>query len=131
MALTSFFKRKKKSVVKKADVVHEAPASVKMSPAAKAAGDKLAGRRIVLTPLVSEKGVDRQAFNQVVFRVSRTATKGQITQAVLEQYGMRPVRVRTMRMHPKRRRRGRSEGFTTMWKKAYVAVKDLKPFNVT
>lgn len=88
-------------------------------------------RRVVLTPLVSEKGVDRQALNQVMFRVTRTATKGQIAQAVQEEYSVRPIKVRTIRMHPKRRRRGRSEGFTAQWKKAYVTVADLKPFNVT
>ncbi len=144
MAITSLFKRKKKGTTKKvvdkkvaaAEVVaqpsHKAPAVAKaLAGLPTGQASKPAGRRVMLTPLVSEKGVDRQTLNQVVFRVSWAATKGQIAQAVTEQYGVRPIKVRTIRMHPKRRRRGRSEGFTTQWKKAYVSVADLKPFNVT
>lgn len=127
MALASLFKRKKPS---KATTRRQDAAKAETSKPTVSVSSPLT-RRVVLTPLVSEKGVERQSLNQVMFRVSRTATKGQIAQAVREQYGVRPVKVRTIRMHPKRRRRGRSEGFTAMWKKAYVTVTDLKPFNVT
>ncbi len=127
MALTSLFKFRKARRSEPRDarrpeiVVPKKPVGTSVA----------AGRRVMLTPLVSEKGVDRQVLNQVVFRVTRTATKGQIAQAVQEEYGVRPIKVRTIRMHPKRRRRGRSEGFTAQWKKAYVSVADLKPFNIT
>lgn len=115
MAITSLFKSRK------------AP------PSSREAGLRRASQpsKINLTPLVSEKGVDRQVLNQVVFRVTAHSTKGQISQAVQEEYGVRPIKVRTIRMHPKRRTRGRTKGFTTQWKKAYVTVADLKPFNVT
>ena len=131
MALTSLFQRKKKTAAKKAVEKKVTAPEVVAQPSPKATAGKSAGRQVVLTPLVSEKGVDRQVLNQVVFRVTRTATKGQVAQAVQEEYGVRPLKVRTIRMHPKRRRRGRSEGFTAQWKKAYVTVQDLKPFNVT
>lgn len=133
MALTSIFKRKKpgaateRPVKKKASTEKEAV--VQQSSTVARGTSQM--RRVVLTPLVSEKGVDRQAMNQVVFRVTRAATKGQIAQAIQEEYGLRPLKVRTIKMHPKRRRRGRSEGFTAAWKKAYVTVADLRPFTIT
>lgn len=135
MAPISFFKSffKRASKPRKADATR--PPAERMPEVVQSkkpvAVSTSVSRHVVLTPLVSEKGVDRQRLKQVVFRVSRTATKGQIAQAVQEQYRVRPIKVRTIRMHPKRRRRGRSEGFTAQWKKAYVAVEDLKPFNVT
>lgn len=134
MALTSLFKRKKspKKLTKKTDKkVLAKEKEVVAQSLVKATSGTSQVRRVLLTPLVSEKSVDRQLLNQVVFRVTRTATKGQIAQAVQEEYGVRPLKVRTIKMHPKHRRRGRSEGFTAMWKKAYVTVVDLKPFNLT
>ena len=129
MAIISLFKsRKPRKAAEKPAVVNE---EVVAQPSPKASAGKSAGRQVVLTPLVSEKGVDRQVLNQVVFRVTAQSTKGQISQAVQEEYGVRPIKVRTIRMHPKRRTRGRTAGFTTIWKKAYVTVADLKPFNVT
>lgn len=130
MAITSLFKSRKTPPTAGPRDMRQ-PEMAVAQPSPKASAGKSAGRKVVLTPLVSEKGVDRQVLNQVVFRVTAHSTKGQISQAVQEEYGVRPVKIRTIRMHPKRRTRGRTEGLTVMWKKAYVTVQDLKPFNVT
>jgi large subunit ribosomal protein L23 len=79
-------------------------------------------RTINLQPWVTEKGTDVQANSTFVFRVRSEASKGQIAAAVREQYAVTPLRVRTLKAMPKTRRRGRTVGQTTHWKKAYVTL---------
>jgi len=86
--------------------------------------------RIKLMPLVTEKSVKGQFVNQVVFRVIRSASKGQIAQAIAEVYQVKPVRITTAVMKPKERRRGMSVGYTSKWKKAYVKVADVAALNI-
>jgi len=80
---------------------------------------------IGLTPLLTEKGFRQQEKDTVVFRVRPFATKGQINAAVVEQFGVKPVSIRTAQYLPKTRRRGMMVGTTNAWKKAYVKVNDI------
>jgi len=88
---------------------------------ATAKGMSLSAGRIKLAPMLTEKSVILQArANAYAFRVVTRASKGQIARAIQDQYGVKPVKIRTMTMSPKARRRGRTTGFTSGWKKAYV-----------
>lgn len=84
------------------------------------------GLRLIMT----EKAVSRHQYQQVVFRVRPEASKYTIAMAIREVYGVSPVSIRTLMMQPRARRRGKIMGSTAVWKKAYVKVTDLQPFNV-
>jgi large subunit ribosomal protein L23 len=86
--------------------------------------------RVGLTPLTTEKSVAAQEHNVVAFRVRSQATKGQIALAIREKYGVSPLVIRTVTMHPKGRRRGYTSGTTSRWKKAYVTVQDAQSLHV-
>ncbi|MDP3996994.1 MAG: 50S ribosomal protein L23 [Candidatus Andersenbacteria bacterium] len=139
MSVLSFLKREPGSVPGKKKPTKKSPVSL-AKPKMKLA-DKpdvvdrevsvLAGK-IGLVALVTEKGVDAQSdTNTVVFRVSCDANKNQIAAAVLEQYKIEPVMVRTMNMPAKNRRRGATSGQTNYWKKAYVKLPAGKTIDFT
>lgn len=80
-----------------------------------------------LIPLISEKSVTLHAStNTVAFRVAPRASKGAIGRAIQQRYGFVPVHVRTTNQVPKVRRRGRTQGRTRAWKKAYVTLPEGK-----
>ena len=78
-----------------------------------------------LQPLVTEKGVELQEKGFVVFRVPDKTTKGQVKQAVRARYRVNPISVRSLRVAPRKRRRGATVGKTSGWKKVYVKVDDV------
>lgn len=80
--------------------------------------------RWVLKRLVqSERSLDLQRrLNRYTFEVDPRATKGQVREAVEEMFGVDVLRVRTLRNHPKLRRRGRFAGYTAERKKAIVSL---------
>ncbi len=82
--------------------------------------------RIGMSELVSEKGMKQQMQGTVVFTVLPTVTKTQIASAVESRFGVKVKRVRTLLSHPKKRRRGVTEGKTNRFKKAYVTVDDVQ-----
>ena len=79
-----------------------------------------------LQPLVTEKGVLLQEQGFVLFRVPTKTTKGQVRQAVKARYKVNPISIRSLRVAPKKRRRGATTGKTTGWKKMYVKVEDVQ-----
>ena len=100
-------------------------------PSAPATSVSEVAARIGLTPLVTEKGMQLQAQAQTaVFRVVTSANKHEIARAVEEQYNVKPLSVRTVRMRGKLRIRGRAFGTTPTWKKAYVQVEDIQKLHV-
>ncbi len=80
---------------------------------------------ILKRPLFTEKN-DRmkEKYNKYVFEVEMTANKIEIRQAVERIFGVRVVKVNTMRMQGKPKRRGRSSGRRPDWKKAIVTLKE-------
>lgn len=85
---------------------------------------QLSHQDIVLRPVVTEKtlrAAERQ--NAYTFRVREDANKVQIRDAVERLFKVTVTDVRTQRYSGKRRRVGRSLGFTKAWKKAVVSVK--------
>ena len=80
---------------------------------------------LILAPLITEKGtaVNEQG-NQVVFRVRRDASKDAIREVVERMFKVTVLKVRTLKVLGKKRRRGRIVGARPDWKKAYVTLKE-------
>ena len=81
---------------------------------------------IVKRPLIlTEKGnALREAENQYLFEVARTANKAQIRNAVEDLFNVRVDKVRTMIVRGRMRRMGRTWAKTQNWKKALVSLKE-------
>jgi large subunit ribosomal protein L23 len=80
---------------------------------------------VLKRPLFTEKN-DRlkEKFNKYAFEVDMKANKIEIRQAVEQIFGVTVMKVNTMRVHGKVKRRGRSVGRRPDWKKAIVTLKD-------
>ncbi len=79
---------------------------------------------LIIAPLVTEKGtVIAEKSNQVAFRVKPAATKDAIRETVEELFKVTVIKVRTSNFMGKQRRRGRTVGRQSNWKKAYVTLK--------
>jgi large subunit ribosomal protein L23 len=80
---------------------------------------------IIQAPILTEKGTDdtsdRNAYH---FRVPVDANKVEIRQAVERLFKVKVVRVNTLRVQGKVRRRGYSAGRTPDWKKAMVTLRE-------
>ncbi|MBN2312378.1 MAG: 50S ribosomal protein L23 [Sedimentisphaerales bacterium] len=76
---------------------------------------------IIIRPLVTEQGMHfanvKSAYS---FEVNKRANKAQIKNAVERIYNVKVQKVRTANRKGKQRRRGRSFGVTSSWKKAVV-----------
>jgi large subunit ribosomal protein L23 len=81
--------------------------------------------QILRKPLLTEKSnLMKAAQNIVCFEVDRTANKQQIKDAVEKMFGVKVDAVKTVIVHGKKRRYGRSVGFKSDWKKAFVKLKE-------
>ncbi len=79
---------------------------------------------VIKRPIVTEKGVARKdAERTLCFEVSSDANKTQIKNAVQTLFKIKVEDVRTSITAGKLRRRGRSAGYRSDWKKAYVRLK--------
>ena len=81
--------------------------------------------QVLKEPLLSEKGTDdtgdRNAYH---FRVPLDANKVEIRQAVERLFNVKVLRVNTLRVQGKVRRRGYTAGRTPDWKKAMVTLRE-------
>ena len=81
--------------------------------------------KIINRPLVTEMAMYlEEARNTYAFAVDMRATKQDIKRAIEAAFGVKVVKVRTMRMYGKPRRVGRSRGIVREqdWKKALVTL---------
>lgn len=78
---------------------------------------------IIIRPLITEQGMHfaniKGAYS---FEVNKRANKAQIKNAVERIYNVKVQKVRTANRRGKQRRRGRSFGITSSWKKAVVVL---------
>lgn len=79
---------------------------------------------IIIRPILSEKSYKDIANKKYVFVVDTKATKTQIKNAVQEAFGVKVKAVNTVNVKGKLKRQGRSEGYTSDIKKAYVTLAD-------
>lgn len=78
---------------------------------------------IIKRPLATEKNnIQRLSFNQVSFEVDRQANRIEIKKAVETIFDVKVVKVRSMQMIGKKKRRGRIIGKRRDWKKAIVKL---------
>ncbi len=79
--------------------------------------------RVLLKPLVTEKGSSQVALGKYLFMVALDANKIMIAKAVERTYGVKVSRVNIMNYSGKRVKRGRVSGKRKDWKKAIVTLK--------
>ena len=87
---------------------------------------------IIKTVRVTEKGTRQSdAYNQYTVVADRRATKPQIRSAVEELFNVKVVRVNTMNVAGKSRRRmTKQRGKSSDWKKAMVTLKEGDRINL-
>ena len=77
---------------------------------------------VIQRPLISEKSYAAMATGKYLFRVHPRATKTEIAMAITEAFKVDVVGVNTMHVRGKERRRGKTHGFQSNWKKAIVTL---------
>lgn len=121
MGILDRFKKEEKTeskAKKKTKKISSKPKKVEKSKARK---DSVAYRAL-LHPLVSEKSTYLGEENKYVFIVPKKANKQEISRAVKDIYGIKPLSVKTMNVLGKKRRYGRTAGKTIDYKKAIISV---------
>jgi len=78
---------------------------------------------IIKSPLITEKTtIQKEASNQVSFKVFRMANRIEIKRAVENIFNVKVAGVRTMQVKGKTKQRGRIIGKRKNWKKAIVTL---------
>ena len=77
---------------------------------------------IIIKPIISEASMDMLGAKKYVFKVQKTATKGDIAHAVEEMFKVKVSDVNTINMKKKPKRMGVHAGYTSNWKKAIVTL---------
>ncbi|MCJ7616969.1 MAG: 50S ribosomal protein L23 [Desulfobacterales bacterium] len=77
----------------------------------------------IKSPLITEKTtIQKEASNQVSFKVSRMSNRIEIKRAVENIFNVKVAGVRTMQVKGKTKQRGRIIGKRKNWKKAIVTL---------
>lgn len=78
---------------------------------------------IIIRPIITEASMDALADRKYTFRVAKNANKIEIKKAVEQLFkDVKVEKVNTMNVRGRKKRMGRSEGYTTSWKKAIVTI---------
>jgi large subunit ribosomal protein L23 len=80
--------------------------------------------QVIIRPVVSEKTFVLAEAGKYTFRVNDRAHKTQIRQAVEQLFDVKVLKVRTVSVNSKPKRRGQTAGHTRHWKKAIVQVRE-------
>jgi large subunit ribosomal protein L23 len=88
---------------------------------------------IIKTVRLTEKGTRQsEKYNQYTVVADRLATKPQIKQAVQELFKVKVVKINTLNVRGKaRRKRTAQAGVTNAWKKAIVTLKEGDKISLT
>ena len=80
-------------------------------------------RDIIIAPVITEKAVAALPEKKYTFCVAKGANKIEIAKAIETIFeGTKVAKVNTISMKGRKRRMGRSEGYTSDWKKAVVTL---------
>lgn len=79
-------------------------------------------RSVIIRPIASEKSFALMAARKYTFRVDDRAHKYQIKDAVEKAFEVEVVKVRTVSVRSKPKRRGLHQGRSRSWKKAIVEL---------
>ncbi len=78
---------------------------------------------VILKPVMSEKAYDGIAEKRYTFKVSKSANKIEIKQAVEQIFGVSVEKVNTVNVRGRLKKQGRTQGYTAKYKKAVVTLK--------
>lgn len=82
----------------------------------------MAAQDIILRPVVTEKSMAGIGEKRYTFKVAESATKIDIARAVEELFGVKVKKVNTLHVRGQLRRQGKTQGYTSSWKKATVTL---------
>lgn len=85
---------------------------------------------IIKSPVVTEKAAVLQEGGTYSFYVAPKANKTEIKDAIEKIFKVTVVDVRTINVHPRKKRVGRYTGFTNRKKKAIVKLADGQSINI-
>ena len=77
---------------------------------------------IIVRPIITENSMEGLADRKYTFKVANFANKIEIKKAVEQLFGVKVEKVNTISVKGKKKRMGRSEGYTSDWKKAIVTL---------
>jgi large subunit ribosomal protein L23 len=78
---------------------------------------------IIKRPLITEKTtIQKESFNQVTFEVDPVANRVEIKRAIEKIFNVKVLRVQTLQVAGKKKRRGWIVGKRKDWKKAIVTL---------
>jgi large subunit ribosomal protein L23 len=82
--------------------------------------------QIIIRPLITEKNTNLMAYGKYCFEVDREATKAQVKHAIEAIFNVSVMKVHTMNVRGKMRRRNTRQGvrfgYSSDWKKAIVTL---------
>ncbi len=78
---------------------------------------------VIIKPIITEKTMGGMPNKKYTFKVSKSAGKIEIAKAIEEIFKVKVLKVNTLNMRGKMRRKGKFQGYTSSWKKAYVTLK--------
>lgn len=135
MAILDIFKNKEKKIrkkVEKLEKIEKPAADLQPKAVPHRAEKKILGEayKILVKPHVTEKAGDLTSKNQYIFEVFPRSNKKQVKKAVEDVYGVDVADVHIINIHSKRRRLGRTEGWSGGYKKAIVRIKEGQKIEV-
>ena len=77
---------------------------------------------IIKKPILSEKTYSEIANKKYAFVVDKSANKVEIKKAVESAFGVKVKSVNTVNVNGKFKRQGKTQGYTSDYKKAYVTL---------
>ena len=77
---------------------------------------------VIIKPIMTEKSYSEIANGKYTFEVALNSSKVEIKNAVEELFGVKVLKVNTMRYDGKSKRVGVHQGKTAAWKKAIVTL---------
>ena len=83
----------------------------------------MAAQDIIIRPIITEKSMAGMPMKRYTFKVAKTANKIEISKAVEELFGVKVAKVNTINVKGHLKRQGRTQGYTSDWKKAMVTLK--------
>lgn len=77
---------------------------------------------IIVRPIITERSMEGLAERKYTFEVAKNANKIEVKKACETLFGVKVAKVNTISVKGKKKRMGRSEGYTSDWKKAVVTL---------
>jgi len=93
-------------------------------PPRKKSGEVKVAPFVLQSPHISERATRLAEGNQYVFKVYSGASKQEIKKAIEEIYGVKVLKVRTIKVPRKKKRLGRTLGWRKGYRKAIVKIKE-------